>query len=56
MSPGWNGPYLDSVPLDPWGNPFVMRLGPNGRTVVIGTLGADGTEGGEGLDADKMLM
>ncbi len=24
--PGWNGPYLDSVPLDPWGNPFVVNV------------------------------
>ncbi|MGH0030366.1 MAG: hypothetical protein ACQGVC_11285 [Myxococcota bacterium] len=23
--PGWNGPYLDSVPLDPWGGPFVCN-------------------------------
>jgi len=26
IRPGWNGPYLDSVPLDPWGNPFVVNL------------------------------
>ncbi|MBN1163643.1 MAG: type II secretion system protein GspG [Candidatus Krumholzibacteriota bacterium] len=24
--PGWNGPYLDSVPLDPWGNPYVVNI------------------------------
>jgi len=24
--PGWNGPYLDQVPLDPWGNPFVVNI------------------------------
>ncbi|MBN2071082.1 MAG: type II secretion system protein GspG [Candidatus Krumholzibacteriota bacterium] len=24
--PGWNGPYLESVPLDPWGNPFVVNV------------------------------
>ncbi len=23
---GWNGPYLDSVPLDPWGNPYVVNI------------------------------
>jgi len=23
---GWNGPYLDEVPLDPWGNPFVVNI------------------------------
>ncbi|MBN2170466.1 MAG: type II secretion system protein GspG [Candidatus Krumholzibacteriota bacterium] len=24
--PGWNGPYLDRVPMDPWGNPFVINM------------------------------
>lgn len=24
--PGWNGPYLDTVPLDPWGRPFVVNI------------------------------
>jgi prepilin-type N-terminal cleavage/methylation domain-containing protein len=24
--PGWNGPYLKSVPQDPWGNPFVCNV------------------------------
>jgi len=24
--PGWNGPYLDEVPLDPWGNAFVVNI------------------------------
>jgi len=23
--PGWNGPYLESVPLDPWGHPYVCN-------------------------------
>lgn len=26
VRPGWNGPYLDSAPLDPWGNPFVVNV------------------------------
>ncbi|MFH1842650.1 MAG: type II secretion system protein GspG [bacterium] len=26
VQPGWNGPYLDSVPLDPWGNPFLVNI------------------------------
>lgn len=26
IQPGWNGPYLDSVPLDPWGNPYVVNI------------------------------
>ena len=24
--PGWSGPYLKSVPPDPWGNPFVCNV------------------------------
>jgi len=24
--PGWAGPYLKSVPLDPWGNPYVCNV------------------------------
>ncbi|MGH0029914.1 MAG: type II secretion system protein GspG [Myxococcota bacterium] len=24
--PGWNGPYVDSVPLDPWGRPYVCNV------------------------------
>ncbi len=24
--PGWNGPYVKSVPLDPWGNPYICNV------------------------------
>ncbi len=24
--PGWNGPYLKEVPIDPWGNPYVVNV------------------------------
>jgi len=24
--PGWNGPYLEQVPLDPWGRPYVCNV------------------------------
>ncbi len=27
VDPGWNGPYLDKIPLDPWGRPFVVNIG-----------------------------
>jgi prepilin-type N-terminal cleavage/methylation domain-containing protein len=26
LSPGWNGPYIQDVPLDPWGNPYVINV------------------------------
>jgi len=50
----WRGPYLDSaLPNDPWGRPYLYTPSEasDGRPSV-GTLGADGREGGDGLDAD----
>ena len=51
----WRGPYLrKSVPLDPWGNPYVYmspgEVNPNGYDLI--SLGADGKLGGEGENAD----
>lgn len=25
-TPGWNGPYIKEVPVDPWGNPYVANV------------------------------
>ncbi len=48
----WDGPYLPkAVPKDPWGNPYVYRRTDNGEVEII-SLGANGTEGGEGEDKD----
>jgi len=50
---GWDGPYLtraDEVPLDPWDNDFVYSR--DGRSFSLFSYGADGVEGGEGVDAD----
>ena len=48
----WDGPYLSkSVPLDPWGNPYIYRRMDSGAVEMI-SLGADNTEGGEGKDRD----
>ena len=46
------GGYLKgkSVPKDPWGNEYGYKV--NGRRFEITSLGADGKEGGNGLDAD----
>ena len=27
VDPGWNGPYMDEIPLDPWGRPFIVNIG-----------------------------
>ncbi len=50
----WRGPYLDEgVPDDPWGRPYVYSMpGPDGMGFALYSLGADGTPGGEGNDAD----
>ena len=50
----WAGPYLKKkLPKDPWGHDYVY-VAPNGAggRPTIKSLGADGKEGGEGLDAD----
>ncbi|TFH29794.1 MAG: type II secretion system protein GspG [Myxococcales bacterium] len=42
--------YLERVPLDPWSNDFLYAS--DGRTYVLRSMGADGDEGGDGIDAD----
>ncbi len=39
-TPGWNGPYLDRIPLDPWGRPFVVNIG-FALPAIDGTITAD---------------
>ena len=47
-----SGGYLERLPRDPWGNPYVyLNPGRNGDIDVI-SLGTDGESGGEGKDAD----
>ena len=47
-----SGGYLDRLPKDPWGNPY-LYLNPGVNSEVdIYTLGRDGRPGGEELDAD----
>lgn len=44
--------YLDKIPLDPWGNPYVYVCpGEHGDFDLL-SLGADGIEGGEGPNKD----
>jgi len=45
------GGYLDHVPIDPWGHPYVYFDTTDDR-FHLGSLGADGVEGGEGPGAD----
>jgi general secretion pathway protein G len=47
-----SGGYLEKLPKDPWGHPYVyLNPGRHGDIDVI-SLGADGESGGEGKDAD----
>jgi general secretion pathway protein G len=42
--------YLDKLPIDPWGNPYVYFS--DGQDYIVKSYGADGQEGGEGKNAD----
>lgn len=47
----WNPEgYLEKVPIDPWGNPYVYLS--DGERYALKSYGADGEEGGEGKYAD----
>ena len=50
----WEGPYLEEqLPKDPWGNDYVyLDEADNFQGFALYSLGADGSEGGEGLNAD----
>jgi general secretion pathway protein G len=50
--PGNWKPYIDKLPMDPWGKPYQM-LSPGQRGEVdVFSFGADGRNGGESFDAD----
>lgn len=50
----WGGPYLyKDAPKDPWGYDYEYTSpAPDGSPYGVRSFGADGTEGGEGKDAD----
>ena len=49
----WTGPYIKSIPKDPWGNEYVYnKLDDDVNKYEIICYGADGAEGGEGDNAD----
>ncbi|MDH3589101.1 MAG: type II secretion system major pseudopilin GspG [Gammaproteobacteria bacterium] len=48
----WKGPYLQKVPNDPWGRPY-LYISPGSRAEIdLYSLGADGQPGGEGENGD----
>ena len=49
----WDGPYLPKdIPLDPWKHPYAYRCPSEHGDYEIISYGADGREGGEGVDKD----
>lgn len=46
------GGYMRRIPNDPWGRPYLYLYPGNNGEVDIYTLGADGRQGGEGINAD----
>lgn len=49
----WDGPYVPKeIPLDPWGRPYVYRCPSEHGDYEIISYGADGREGGDGVNAD----
>ena len=52
-SPKWNGPYLKkSVPLDPWGKPYIYRAPGTKGDFDLVSFGKDSAQGGSGEAAD----
>jgi general secretion pathway protein G len=50
----WNGPYLKKADalIDPWGQAYVYRQPGDHGDFDLYSLGADGSDGGEGEDQD----
>lgn len=46
------GGYIERVPKDPWGNPYVYASPGLHGDIDISSYGADGVQGGDGEDAD----
>jgi type II secretory pathway pseudopilin PulG len=61
LSLGWRGPYIeapkDGVMRDGWGHPIVFEPDtPDSGDLTVKSLGADGTPGGDGHDADFAVI
>lgn len=48
----WDGPYIQRVPKDPWGNAFVYTFPGEHGDYDLMSYGADGQAGGSGENAD----
>jgi general secretion pathway protein G len=50
--PGGESRYMDSIPKDSWGNEYQYRSPGQKGDYDLWSLGRDGQEGGQGIDAD----
>ena len=48
----WKSPYVKQLPKDPWGREYIYQSPGEGGDFDIISLGNDGSEGGDGFDAD----
>ncbi|NNE58592.1 MAG: type II secretion system major pseudopilin GspG [Hellea sp.] len=48
----YNGPYLQKLPKDPWGRPYIYIYPGDENPYELMTYGRDGQPGGEDQDAD----
>ena len=50
----WGGPYLKKaiIPRDPWGHDYLYRMPGEHGPYDLYSFGADGSQGGEGINAD----
>lgn len=51
VPPNWR-PYMDKLPKDAWGNALQYRAPGLHAEIDVFSLGADGSEGGDGYNAD----
>jgi general secretion pathway protein G len=50
----WDGPYIEKIPLDPWGSPY-QYVSPgryNKGSYDLWSMGKDGRDGGQGIEED----
>ncbi|MCF7848663.1 MAG: type II secretion system protein GspG [Kiritimatiellales bacterium] len=55
---GWDGPYIDKIPADPWGNPYFFDPDytiDHAVRIVVGSFGPNGS-GRNRYDADDIVI
>lgn len=49
----WNGPYIKSIPLDPWEEKYQYQIpGKNNKDYDLSSFGSDAQQGGDGENKD----